>query len=387
MVYNANGLYPHKAQISNEFNSSAVSNKGILACHGYSFEENPDAFDMYPFTDRANSLGTGITFSLYGRLAIDLFTCEKLLLPNTKVRIKLIRARPNFYMLSDNPNVSLKIVDCSLFTRRILVAEPNHQYLQWNLEREPAQYNYMETIARTFIIPSRQNQFIQENIFNNAPIRRVAVAMNTNSAVAGSFYENRFNYQQFHLRELRIIRGGRAIISLDTTSPCRPYVTTMKAMQFNKDFPALPMEDFQNHYILVFDLTSLQVAAEQLHNPELSGESLRLEMFFQFPLEQVTEVTFFPWEKDYRMFKLTNSEHSLKMFSFFEFSGSYKNIVAFLRLFIVIVSVLYILFFFRPKSPEKAANECCLIENPRHFFNLDCKSVFNKFCPVHKFCV
>ena len=96
MVYNANGLCPHKAQISNEFNSSAVSNKGILACHGYSFEENPDAFDMYPFTDRANSLGTRITFSFYGRLAIDLFTCEKLLLPNTKVRIKLIRARPNF---------------------------------------------------------------------------------------------------------------------------------------------------------------------------------------------------------------------------------------------------------------------------------------------------
>ena len=77
MVYNANGLYPHKAHISNEFNSSAVSNKGILACHGYSFEVNPDAFDMYPFTDRANSLGTRITFSLCGRLAIDLFTCGK----------------------------------------------------------------------------------------------------------------------------------------------------------------------------------------------------------------------------------------------------------------------------------------------------------------------
>ena len=236
-------------------------------------------------------MGTGITFSLYGRLAIDLFTCEKLLLPNTKVRIKLIRARPNFYMLSDNPNVSLKIVDCSLFTRRVLVAEPIHQYLQWNLEREPAHYNYIETIARTFIIPSRQNQFIQENVFSNAPMFSIiVVAMNTNSAVAGSCHENPFNYQQFHLRELRIIRGGRAYISLDSTSPCRPYVTTMKAMQFNEGFPALPMEDFQNHYILVFDLTSLQDASEHLHYPELSGESLRLEMFFQFPLEQVTEV-------------------------------------------------------------------------------------------------
>ena len=138
----------------------------------------------------------------------------------------------------------------------------------------------METIARTFIIPSRQNQFMQENIFNNAPIRRVAVAMNTNSAVAGSFHENPVIYQQLHLRELRIIRGGRAIVSLDTTSPCRPYVTTKKARQFNEDFPALPMEDFQNHYILFFDMTSLQDAAEQLHYPELSGESLRLEFFF-----------------------------------------------------------------------------------------------------------
>ena len=287
MAYNANGLCPHKAQISNKLNSSAVSNKGILACHGYSFEEYPDAFDMHPLTDRANSLGTGITVSLYGRLAIDLFTCEKLLLPNTKARIKLIRARPNFYMLSDNPNVSLKIVDCSLFTRRVLVAEPNHQYLQWNLEREPAQYIYMETIAKTFIIPSRQNLFIKKKLFNNAPIRRIAVAMNTNSAVAVSFHENPFNYWQFHLRELRIIRGGRVIVSLDTTCPCRPYVTTMKAMQFNEGFPARPLEAFQNHYNLVFDMISLQDAAEQLHYPELSGESLRLEMFFQFPLEQV----------------------------------------------------------------------------------------------------
>ena len=62
MVYNANGLYPNKAQISNEFNSSAVSNKGILACQGYKFEEYLEAFDMYPLIVRANSLGSGITF-------------------------------------------------------------------------------------------------------------------------------------------------------------------------------------------------------------------------------------------------------------------------------------------------------------------------------------
>ena len=58
----------------------------------------------------------------------------------------------------------------------------------------------------------------------------------------------------------------------------------MKAMQFNEDFPALPMGNFQNHYYLVFDLTSLQDAAEQLDKPELSRKSLRFEMIFQVSL-------------------------------------------------------------------------------------------------------
>ena len=110
--------------------------------------------------------------------------------------------------------------------------------------------------SKIFIIASRQKQLIQENIFNNAPIRRIA-AMNTNSAVSGSFHENPFSYQQFHLRELRLCGGRRAIVSLDTTFPCHPQVTAMKAMQFKECFPALPSEEFQNHYILVFDMNSL----------------------------------------------------------------------------------------------------------------------------------
>ena len=92
------------------------------------------------------------------------------------------------------------------------------------------------------------------------------------------------------MRELRIVRGGRAIVSLDTTNDCRAYVTTMKAMNFNEEIPALPHHQFQNHYILVFDLTSLQYAGKNIHYPELSGESIRLEMFFDRSLINVTEI-------------------------------------------------------------------------------------------------
>ena len=114
--------------------------------------------------------------------------------------------------------------------------------------------------------------------------------MNTNSVFTGHFQENPFHYQKFGLRELRIVRGGRAIVSLDTTNDCRAYVTTMKAMNFNEEIPALLNHQFQNHYILIFDLTSLQDAGESIHYPELSGEIIRLEMFFDRSLRNATEI-------------------------------------------------------------------------------------------------
>ena len=156
----------------------------------------------------------------------------------------------------------------------------------------PVEYNYLETLAKTFIIPEKQNHFIQENIFNSAPIRRVAIAMNTNSAFTGSFTENPFWYQQFDLRQIRILRGGQPIVDFDTADNCRLYVTTTKAMNFQDDMPYIPIDDFKDHYVLVFDLTSMQDTTENCHYPELvgDGEPLRLELNFTNPLENVTEL-------------------------------------------------------------------------------------------------
>ena len=154
----------------------------------------------------------------------------------------------------------------------------------------PVEYNYLETLAKKFIIPAKQNQFIQENIFNKAPIRRVAIAMNTNSAFTGSFTKNPFWYQQFDLRQNRKLRGGQPMVDFDTADNCRPYVTTMKAMIFQDDIPSIPGDNFKDHCVLVFNLISMHGATETCHCPELVGEPLRLEINFTQPLENVTEL-------------------------------------------------------------------------------------------------
>ena len=228
---------------------------------------------------------------LYSKLGVDFLSISKLLYPNMKIRLRLIRARPNFCMISDNPNVSLGIVDYSLYTRRIALKDDYHKKRIDMLAYTPVEFNYLETLVKTFIIPARQNQFIQEDIFNNAPVRRSAIAMNTNSAFTGSYTENPFWYQQFDLRQIRILRGGQPIVDFVAADNCRLYFTTMKAMNFQEYIPSIPIDNFKDYYVLVFDLTSMQDTTENCHYPELVGEPLRMELNFTVPLEHVTELS------------------------------------------------------------------------------------------------
>ena len=293
-IYNSNGLYAHKSYISNNVKTAISEYKGVLHCKGYDYEQDPeDISNHLPdpiFTRRMKLLSRPDGFMLYGKLGIDFFSTSELPYPNMNIRLRLIRARPNFYMISDNPNFSLGILDCSLYTRRIALKHDYYKKRMDMLAYAPVEYNYLETLPKTFIIPARQNQFIQENVFNNAPIRRIAIAMNTNSAFTGSFTENPYWYQQFDLRQNRRLRGGQPIVDFDTADNCRLYLTNMKAMNFQDDIPSIPIDDFKHHYVLVFDLTSMQDATENCHYPELVGQLLTRELNCTNPLENVTEL-------------------------------------------------------------------------------------------------
>ena len=294
-TYISNGLYLQKSYISINFRGAIFQNKGNLHCEGYDYEEHPDENMEAPlsepfFTRRMKMLSRPDELMLYGKLSADFFSTFDFLYPNMKIRLRLIRARPYFYMISNNPNVYLGNVDCSLYTRRTALKDHYHMKRMDMLAYAPVEFNYLETLAKTFIIPARQNQFIQENIFNNAPVRRIAIAMNTNAAFTGSYTETPFWYQQFALRQTKILRGGQPIIDFDAADNCRPYVTTIKAMNFQDDIPSIPIDNLKYHYVLVFDSTAMQDATENCHYPELVGEPLRLELNFIFPLEHVTEL-------------------------------------------------------------------------------------------------
>ena len=102
-----------------------------------------------------------------GKLGVDFFSTSELLHPNKKTKLRLITAGPYFYMTCDDPNVSLGIVDCSLNTPRIALKDDYHMKRMDMLAYTSVEFNHLETLAKIFINPASQNQFVEENIFNN----------------------------------------------------------------------------------------------------------------------------------------------------------------------------------------------------------------------------
>ena len=168
-------------------------------------------------------------------------------------------------MFSDNPNVSLGIIDRSLYTRRIALKNDYDKKRMDMLVYTPVEFSYLDTLVKTFIDPARQNVFIQENIFTNVPVRRIVIAMNKKLCIFGFYTEKQFRYQQLDLRQVWILRGAQPIVDFDAADNCRLYVTTLKAMNFQDDIPSIPIDLFKDYFVLVSDLTSMHRATENCH--------------------------------------------------------------------------------------------------------------------------
>ena len=125
-------MYAHKSYVSNNFKGAISEYKTVLHCKRYDYEEFFDEtmeapFSELFFTKRMKTFSRPDGFSLYGKLGVNFFSVSELLHPNMKISIGLIRARDNFYKFCDNPNLSLGIVDCSLYTCRIALKDHYHE--------------------------------------------------------------------------------------------------------------------------------------------------------------------------------------------------------------------------------------------------------------------
>jgi len=295
-ISSANGVYAHKAFIETEFSNNKEAKETWLTCQGYSYEQAPNTFTSTVFTNREQETRTSSEITLFGKLSADIFNCEKHLLSGVTLRITLIRNRPEFCLIFDDEakDYKIEITQANLYVQKMTVTDNVYSAIEKTLTKTPAIYRYIEVIPKTFLISTGSRSWSHEDIFTREPIRRFALAMSPNANFLGAKRANPFHYQKFGLRSITVYRNGSPIAGtpLTTDNDKRLYLSSLEALAFNHHGHGIPLSDFQNHYLLVFDLTSTQQASHDYLYPELTNSSISIELKFDTAIAQNLELFF-----------------------------------------------------------------------------------------------
>lgn len=304
-------LYPYKTYLSFllRFNKEAMQTH-VRAAGFYKDEHGQmDNAGQRGFDERKRLIAQSQAFEFCGPLTLDMFQQNRYLLPNSDIRLKFLRHKPEFALIShDIPNVGVNpgipaikglidIEQAILFVRRVKVSPSVLRGHLTGLDTFNAMYPIQRTEMQTFTITSGTQSFNKENIFRGQLPKLLVMAMVDNDAFNGVYNKNPFNFQHYNLNFLALYRDGEA-------TPFRPfqpdftrslcmldYMSIFQSLElWNKD-ETIPItfDEFQAGYtIYAFNLAP-DLALMGHEQPYRDG-NLRLEFKFAAPLANTINV-------------------------------------------------------------------------------------------------
>ena len=105
-----------------------------------------------------------------------------------------------------------------------------------------------------------------------------------------------FRYEKFNLQRVALQRGNGLPIAgtpIDTTNSSRLYYNVITALGFERSGNGITLAEYEdNHFFLVFDLTSTREASKSLTLfPELTGAGLTLKLTFATALTEAVDAS------------------------------------------------------------------------------------------------
>ena len=152
--------------------------------------------------------------------------------------------------------------------------------IESTLLKTPTNYPCQEEITKSFLATAGQRSWQQEDIFAREPVRQNIIALNTNKAFIGTNRTNPFHYQKFGLEQVTLRRNGLPIAStpIITQDHKRLFFNTLSALCLLHCRLGITLDNYQQHFIMCFDLTSTQQAAHGILHPELTNCSVSLDL-------------------------------------------------------------------------------------------------------------
>ncbi|GFT20817.1 uncharacterized protein F54H12.2 [Trichonephila clavipes] len=299
-VSSSNNTYPYRAILETILNHGYDSKTSQLSSEIY-YKDTAGRMNIYDddkepnegFNKRASLFKKSATVDMIGRLHVDLFNQDRLLLNLVDLKIKLIRSKPEFCLMG---NEGYKIVfdHVSIFVRKVHINPGVLIAHAKALEKATAKYPIDRVNCKVFSIPQSSYSFIQDNVFSGQMPKRIVLACVDNDAFNGNYKKSPFEFNHYNVNFIGVYIDGQPMphqpLELDFEK--ENYIRAYQSLFLNSEGLYLSRNEFAKGYSLfLFDLTPDLCDGE--HFNLIRHSNLRIELKFNKALEQTVSLIVF----------------------------------------------------------------------------------------------
>ena len=308
LVTSTNNTYAYRSYIETLLSYGPSAKNSQLTSSLYYKDVAHAMEDANPLQDNIHNTGLkkrhsffagGRVVDMLGCIHSDLFFQEKFLPSDVGMRIRLVRNRDAFCLMSSaaNPRFKIKLHDCKLFIRKVKLSPSVFIAHAKALEVGNAKYPIHRAVCKTFTIPRGNMDFSQENLFSGQMPTRLVIGCVDNDAYNGSYTKNPFNFKHYDLTQLKIYLDGQQqhIKPLEPNFGAHQYIESYMSLfsgtgkQRKDEGNDIQRDDFSGGYALyAFDLTP-DMSEDDHFNLAREG-SIRVDLKFANALQNTINV-------------------------------------------------------------------------------------------------
>ena len=222
-----------------------------------------------------------------GKLHLDLFFQERYIINKVNLKLKLVRSKDGFSLMSDGTEFKVNVVEAALFVRKVRVSHAIKNAHAKLLERGTLKYPIRRVATKAFTVPAGHMSVNQDNLITGQLPKRIVIGCVENDSFNASYQKNPYNFQHFNIDYLALHVGGRQI----PAKPLKPdfarqrYIRSYFSLfsgigkSYSDEGNQISRQDYgQGYTLFAFDLTpDLQ---EDSHFEVIKDGTVKLEMHF-----------------------------------------------------------------------------------------------------------
>ena len=215
-VTTSTNTYPYRAMIETLLSYGDDAKKSQLTS-GLFYPDEAGRMDAVTFDEATRNSGVyarsrftteSRVVDMMGRIHADMFFQDRYLVNEVHVKIKLIRSRNAFCLMSAN-EFKVKIDSAIMFVRKVKLSPSVFLAHAKALENSTAKYPIRRAVCKTITIPQGFRDVSHEKLFSGQLPTRLVIGLVRNDAFNGAFARNPFNFQHFNLMEISVYSDGQ----------------------------------------------------------------------------------------------------------------------------------------------------------------------------------